>query len=121
MNDEKNNQVEDFLSHYGVLGMKWGKRRSRAELAKARQSTDSKKVSSLTKRKPTELTNKQLQEINKRLNMEQQYSRLTAKQKSKGRKFVEDVLGSASKEAIKNYTSKQMAKALENTLEKKAK
>ena len=36
MNDDEN--VEDFLEHFGVKGMKWGKRRSRSELQSAKES-----------------------------------------------------------------------------------
>lgn len=120
----KNERVDEFLKHYGVLGMKWGVRKgssssSRRKKSSSSKSSDAKKTDELAKRGAKNLSDKQLKAVNNRLNMEKQFNSLTAKQKSKGRKFVEDVLGQASKEALKNYASKEMTKALESTLTKK--
>ena len=38
------------LTHYGVLGMKWGVRRDRKKLAKAKAAGDKEKVTKLNKR-----------------------------------------------------------------------
>lgn len=53
-------------------------KKSKATVAKNRGSTDA-------------LSNRELQSLVNRMNLEQQYSRLTASQKSPGRKFIESL------------------------------
>lgn len=64
MNPE--DRVDEYLMHYGVLGMKWGKR-------KARSSQTSGQAP-----KKRRMSNKELQARIKRLKMEKEYAQLTA-------------------------------------------
>lgn len=70
--------VKDFLSHYGVKGMRWGKRNKRSA---AKTSSDFRKSRELLEREnsPSSLSNKQLKSLNERLNLEQNYSKMTTK------------------------------------------
>lgn len=89
---------QDSLKHYGIKGMKWGVRRSREELArlrgeKAPPSQDAIKARGLQKRVKRSgtksLSNKELKELNERLNLETNYKKMTTtkkKQMSKGEK-----------------------------------
>lgn len=75
------NPVEQVLAHYGVKGMKWGIRRTDAELAVS--SPVSKNYSAdyaaykAARAKPAHsLSNNEMQALITRMNLEQQYARL---------------------------------------------
>lgn len=74
--------------------MHWGVRRDRSRVRPS--SSEHKKVSELTKRKPHQLTNKQLKTINERKNLEQNFRRLNPTKIAKGLAFVGSALGTAA-------------------------
>jgi hypothetical protein len=103
----------EFLEHYGVLGMKWGVQNDRPS---TKVSTESKTSSSgkakvkttggerhpasadamkvagskqkLKKSGTDSLSNKELQDLSTRMNLEVQVNRLNKETKSSGQKFV---------------------------------
>lgn len=106
------------LSHYGVLGMKWGVRRyqpyPKGEGHKGRFiGKKTKKIDPVKSMSDAELK----QKIN-RLQMERQYKQLTTKEKTAGQKIVHDILGNAAKQTITNYVSKTMTKGVEEVVKK---
>ena len=58
----------DELYHYGILGMKWGRRKART-----RVSDDAREYKRLKKRKIKTLSNQELKRVNERSNLERQY------------------------------------------------
>jgi hypothetical protein len=64
---QQSNFISEFLSHHGVKGQKWGRRRSRKQLAAAAKGKSVK-----------DLSDQELQSAVSRMNLEQQYSRLSS-------------------------------------------
>lgn len=123
----------DQLVHYGIKGMRWGIRRTEAQLARARgelpsqqKSTKkssgifSKKKKTIAKKEESKKTEKKISEMSdeelrtkvNRLQLEKQYRDLTPRQVSKGRAFYEKNIAPALNETIKNiakdYTNKKL-------------
>lgn len=123
---------EETLAHYGVKGMRWGVRRARGsdgrvvETPVSVKTTPGKRVktSGGTGQKPSEdavrvatarqkakkssldsLSNKELQELVNRMNLEQQYSRLSGGKKNAGRKFIENQLKAEGRKKLAAATA----------------
>lgn len=134
--DVEHTDTGNFLAHYGVKGMKWGQKKAAREEKKAqakyeRSSEDARAAESArTKMKTSSvdsLSNKELQTLVTRMNLEQQLSGLQEKTKVKsaGRKFVEDIARDQARQsvsgALKNTVGKAVQIALEDQINKKLK
>lgn len=93
--------MNNELYHYGVLGMRWGVRRSktgsRSSISKPKRSKRTVNESykqAHSKKKLKYMSNNELQEINKRLNLEKNYKELTRK-KRKGKAAVNNFVSTA--------------------------
>lgn len=130
--------LDEVLAHYGILGMKWGVRRSDRQLARARgrrketgkpvtptkkakreaaRSEDAKAADEAKKKAkksgPSALSNQELQQLNTRLNLEQQYNKLAGqRQSSAGATFARDLLINVGKQQATRMANDQVAKLL---------
>lgn len=113
--------MENFLQHYGILGMKWGVRRSRKELERERKqrnaSEDSKKAAKNKKRDISELSNEELRELNNRMQLERQYRDLTKSEIGPGKRFAQEVLRETGKELVKEYLKKGVKSGISYTVD----
>lgn len=133
------------LWHSGVLGMKWGVRRTPTQLghrlnAKKPGATVKKPGSAVKKAKPeskitepakrtvNDMSNAELKERVARLALMKQYNDLSPKQISRGQKFtnfmmknvVNDIVLPSAKEVGKAYLTKQLTSAINKAAAKKS-
>jgi hypothetical protein len=110
--------------------MKWGVRRPRgadghvtdgggghstsSDAERAKEHADRAKTHGLHS-----LSNSELQHLVNRMNLEQNYARLTAPQKNKGSKFVTDLLLNVGKQQAAKLASDAASKALTEVMKKK--
>ena len=87
--------MDNELYHYGILGMRWGIRKSRSgsggykKTSKKRTaSDDAKDAMSLKKKKVYEMSNAELRRLNDRQNLEKTYRQNNKSIIAKGLKFV---------------------------------
>ena len=85
-----------YLTHYGILGMKWGVRRTPAQLARARGRSTTDKSHEDYKKAHTPKSIKSMSdaELRNRLNrlqMERQYSQLSESSVNKGKEYAQKV------------------------------
>ena len=81
--------MSNTLVHYGILGMKWGIRRTPAQLSRDRRAS---KKSSGEKKNVKEMSDDELRRTVNRLQLERQYSQLSSGNVSKGREYVQKII-----------------------------
>lgn len=125
--------MENTLQHYGVLGMKWGVRRSPAQLgrkkyAKKEKSVSNKKekrkLSAKSKKTVKDWTDDELRAKINRLELEKKYRDLlkaeNAPKVSKGKAFVSDILDKSGKNIGTQLTTYALGTAVNKMLKTNA-
>ena len=102
-------KAKTFLEHHGVKGMKWGVRRSKRQLRRAAQARG---------KSVKDMSDDELREVVNRMNLEQQYSRLSGGNQrslaSSGASFAGSIAANIARTQITNAANAQIAKALNN-------
>ena len=92
---------DDFLQHYGVLGMKWGHRKARSTSSSNKKPKTTKNTTtSKPKPKPTqrELSDEELRAVINRMRLEREYADLQYRASSRAK--VENVVKTVGTAAL---------------------
>ena len=95
-------QYPDYMYHHGVKGMKWGVRKKVKNTVESLSSKHTKNYSSdyeetraLRRKSSKKLSNEQLKKLNKRMNLEQEYNRLSTQTTNRGINIARNIVGTA--------------------------
>lgn len=138
--------LSNFLIHYGIKGMHWGVRRvnpsgSSEVSVKTRTKPGQTRVSTkggehlpahpdavaarvieqkLKKSGQNALSNKELQQLSQRLNLEKQVRNLESSRTTAGKKFVTKIVGGIGKQAVNTIVNTVVTKQINSLLKKGA-
>lgn len=108
------------LYHYGILGQRWGVRRSQAQLDRINPGSSRSSAGKTAKAKNDvkDMSNEELNAIIKRMELEKRYRDLNPKKVSAGKRFVNTAIDKAivpvateiSKQMLKEYILKAKKK-----------
>ena len=104
-------EEEKSIFHFGVLGMKWGRRKSRPS------SDDRKVLTDIRGKKAHELSNLQIRKAAERIQLEKQYKDLTTKSQNSVVKAVNEILSNQGKTMFAAFVSTSAALAVKYVME----
>lgn len=121
------NLLDQILAHAGVRGMRWGVRKKRESSSdsdggegstkRGSKSEDAVSAKNLVRKakkdSPDSLSNKEMKAAIERMNLEQQYSKLTTPPESAGKKFVKGILKGTATMAATAVINQAVTRQLE--------
>ena len=140
------NYSDDYLAHYGVLGMKWGVRRTAAQLgnhvrtkrtqvkrkqslAKARATREKNRKAAAKRQKlldegllsPKKMTDTELKAKIERLNLEKEFKKsMTEARGDGGKKYVTDILKKIGENTLTNLGAQAATHVIGEAINKAA-
>lgn len=122
--DDWFDQADDVIAHYGVMGMKWGRRRPRGSNGlvdkTAAPKIDKSKLAGVRAKKAPKttsaaktMTTEELNAAIKRIELEQKYTALTRPTKNAMLSEVQKIAGNALRQNAQQYATQYLGKGVE--------
>lgn len=110
--------VDEFIEHYGIKGMRWGKRRTKdisvAERGSKREGRQTKEAKPNAK----DLSDEQLRAAVNRMNLEKQYNTLIGNSNKTPARVVTDFIVRTGATAVKGAVTALATKQVSNALQR---
>lgn len=106
-------KMGEELKHYGILGMRWGIRRDRDSSGRV-TSQESQRSRELKRKHISEMSNKEIQEIVTRMNLEKQYRQLNPTVATKGKTIVNNILKRIGNRILDRVIDKSVDAAIDS-------
>ncbi len=88
--------VDDFLAHYGVPGMKWGKRKAVGSKQRTHVSQDARRAATLRKKQLSQLSNDDLKKLNARNELESKWRKANPTSLERGKRRAKTIIANAT-------------------------
>lgn len=109
---------DNSLAHYGVKGMKWGKRKARGSTPKSEDAAKADRYKARVRKSGvSSLSNKELKALNERINLEKSFKDIQVETYSTGRKVTTKVVKKSEKivvAAIATVAAQQVASLIKS-------
>lgn len=105
-------RVSDFLAHYGVKGMKWGVRRAAKGPSAAEAEKKATVKTAVRKQGIRTVSNKDLQDAINRMNLEQQFKRLSVNERPAVTRFISSTLMNIGKQQVAEQAGRVIRKSV---------
>jgi hypothetical protein len=104
---EQSDPVDDFLAHFGIKGMRWGVRRKNPKEGASKDAGESIDIRTKAKTgKVKSLSNAELRTAIERMNLEQNFKRLSVNEKSAIGRFISSTLLDIGKREVSDFAGK---------------
>lgn len=111
--------VKNALAHYGIKGMKWGRRKAeRPVSAEAKAKIEVK--ARAKKDRISSISNADLQSAIRRMQLEQDFKRLSVNEQPQLKRMVSSILLEAGKREVQAYAAKKLTVGAVKAVAKKA-
>lgn len=104
---EQSSMDDDVLAHFGIKGMKWGQKKARPVSTDAKQKQSIKEE--VKKNKVASISNADLQTAIRRMQLEQDFKRLSVNEKSGVSRWIASTMLEIGKKEVQSLAAKKVA------------
>jgi len=101
---------ENMLQHFGILGMRWGRKKGAPGTKRLRRKEQLKKDNEDQNKKIKSMSDDEIRKKINRIQMERQYAELTATKLQKGNATAVKIVNAAATTAVTGYLVNRFSK-----------